>query len=266
MSAAAALALGSCALLSALFVGLLYVSSAGRNKDRDSDDAIKARLVSVLAACLLSGAWTLWIVGDGGAFATLTGLAPASVLAMLTPLLMTVGLFLGPLVQLAYEPSWDVSWNSTARSWVFWRNTVFAPLAEEWVFRACMIALLVHSGAASYGACVLVPPLFFGLAHAHHVFSLMRDRGASAAQAVAAVAFQIGYTTLFGAMAAYYMLLTGSLVGPVLSHAFCNCMGFPDFAGALERRHVALAYVVGLTGYMAAVYSMPTFADSPFFK
>ena len=57
----------------------------------------------------------------------------------------------------------------------------------------------------------MVPPLFFGLAHAHHVFSHVRHRGASVLQALLSVAVQVGYTSVFGAMASHYLLLTGAL-------------------------------------------------------
>lgn len=47
--------------------------------------------------------------------------------------------------------------------------------------------------------------------------------------------FQFVYTTLFGWYASYLFLKTGHLAPPVLSHSFCNIMGFPDFSGINHR-------------------------------
>jgi hypothetical protein len=110
----------------------------------------------------------------------------------------------------------------------------------------------------------------FGLAHLHHGYELLR-RGFSLPQAALNVVAQLGYTTLFGAIAAFMQLRTGNLLGVVLAHAFCNLMGFPDFmwlaefwptpgagsAGKVLHRHphaahkwlLLAAYVAGLTGF-----------------
>ena len=111
---------------------------------------------------------------------------------------------------------------------------------------------VLHLAGFTASAMMLLPPLFFGLAHSHHVVTVLRERGASPAQAAAGVLFQVGYTSLFGAMAAYYLINTGSLVGPVLAHAFCNTMGFPPLAHLwTSSRRVLLGscYLLGLVGY-----------------
>ena len=63
-----------------------------------------------------------------------------------------------------------------------------APLCEEWVFRACMAALLRVRGY-SMATTVLVTPLFFGAAHMHHVYNLVRHQGFPLTQALLAVSF-----------------------------------------------------------------------------
>lgn len=167
---------GICSLFSFLFVSLLYVSSRGRG-DRDADDVIRVRLVSVGVSCLLVGGLTRLWLGDTWTFVEYTGLSWWLPLrAYVIPLALTVLLFLGPLVQMWGEQDyeWPPSWSSL----IWWRNTVWAPLAEEWVFRGCMVAVLYRQGWG-YISCLLVPPLFFGVAHSHHVFTIVRDRGRS---------------------------------------------------------------------------------------
>ncbi|NWI13012.1 FACE2 protease, partial [Crypturellus soui] len=52
------------------------------------------------------------------------------------------------------------------------RNQVVAPLTEELVFRGCMVPVLLPcTGAAR---ALLAGPLFFGLAHFHHVIEQLR--------------------------------------------------------------------------------------------
>lgn len=254
------MALLCCLAMAAVFVGLLYVSTVGRG-NRDEIPVIKARLLSVFAGSVVAGIFT-WLLLGWTDFVSLTGLGVWSLPSMLLPLGMTMTLFLGPLVQ---DTSWSMSLDETIHSWHWWRNFVCAPIVEEWVFRSCMIAILYRS---SFGraSCILLPPLIFGVAHGHHVFSMVRDRGASVKQATAMVGFQIFYTTLFGAMASYSLLLTGCIVGPILSHTFCNAMGFPDFQGALDRPRVMFAYVVGVVGYFGSMYLLPSnfMGASPF--
>ena len=85
------------------------------------------------------------------------------------------------------------------------RNYIAAPLSEEIVFRACMCPLLVAGGfsqaaaiwVSSYPCCSLrtdrawlqISPLFFSLAHVHHIL-----RG----ERVAMVILQAAYTCIFG--------------------------------------------------------------------
>ncbi|KAG2448480.1 hypothetical protein HYH02_006372 [Chlamydomonas schloesseri] len=115
-----------------------------------------------------------------------------------------------------------------------WRNLVVAPLTEEWVFRACMAPLLVMEGLPLVRV-VLLTPLFFGAAHLHHVAELMRHQHMPLGRALAAVAFQFAYTTLFGWLATFLFLRTGHLAAPLAAHVFCNWAGFPPFGEMWEH-------------------------------
>jgi prenyl protein peptidase len=184
------------------------------------------------------------------------------------PLIATVVLFAGPLCQWLLDDPED--WYPTqvasslrrgARmSLVWWRNYIVAPIAEEWAFRACMCPLLRAAGFTFF-SCVVIPPLLFGIAHAHHVFLILRDRagGTKILSVVVTILFQVFYTTVFGMMASFYFLTSGSIFGSILSHAFCNMMGFPDFVEAKnsDRKWLLLCvYVGGVVGYYFLMSSM----------
>lgn len=69
----------------------------------------------------------------------------------------------------------------------------------------------------------------------HHLyeFRLTHPR-VPLALALARSAFQLAYTTLFGAYATFLFLRSGSLLAVCGVHAFCNCMGLPQVWGRVE--------------------------------
>ncbi|XP_064359329.1 CAAX prenyl protease 2 isoform X2 [Dromaius novaehollandiae] len=203
----------------------------------------------------------------------LEGLVPATLL----PLLLTMVLFLGPLIQLSMDCPWDWLAGLKAllapRSWarclgdVRWlRNQVVAPLTEELVFRACMLPMLVP--CAGPGPAVVACPLFFGVAHFHHVIEQLRFRQGSVASIFMSAAFQFSYTAVFGAYTAFIFLRTGHLIGPVLCHSFCNSVGFPAVWAALEhprRRALLPCYALGVGLFLLLLrpLTQPRFFGAP---
>ncbi|KAF8941146.1 hypothetical protein BGZ58_001862 [Dissophora ornata] len=104
------------------------------------------------------------------------------------------------------------------------------PISEEFIFRACMVATVSHSGSTSY-AMVFGLPLVFGIAHIHHGYESYAKKGRTRRaffNAALTACFQFLYTTLFGWFATFLFLRTSNLIGPCLCHSFCNMMGFPD--------------------------------------
>ncbi|XP_057269482.1 CAAX prenyl protease 2, partial [Pezoporus wallicus] len=219
-------------------------------RGRDHPSVIKRRFTSVLVVSGLSPAFVwLWKELTGVKLDTplpallglrLEGLVPATLL----PLLLTMILFLGPLIQLSMDCPWrwldGIRVAFDPRFWVLclgdvrWlRNQVVAPLTEELVFRACMLPMLVP--CTGPGPAVLACPLFFGVAHFHHVIEQLRFRQGSVSSIFMSAAFQFSYTAVFGAYTAFLFLRTGHLAGPVLCHSFCNSMGFPAVGAALEH-------------------------------
>ncbi|KYO36029.1 CAAX prenyl protease 2 [Alligator mississippiensis] len=241
---------------------------------RDHPAVIKRRFTSVLVVSGLSPLFVwLWkelagVKPDVPLLALLglrlEGIVPATVL----PLLLTMVLFLGPLTQLLMDGPWDwlagVKVVLGPRCWarragdVRWlRNQVVAPLTEELVFRACMLPVLLP--CAGPGPAVLACPLFFGVAHFHHVIEQLRFRQGSVGSIFLSAAFQFSYTAVFGAYTAFIFLRTGHLVGPVLCHSFCNSMGFPALGAALEhpqRLLLAACYLLGVALFLLLLHPL----------
>ncbi|KAI8643627.1 CAAX protease self-immunity-domain-containing protein [Parasitella parasitica] len=188
----------------------------------------------------------------------------------LKPLLLTGMLFLGPLsvmyfdqelpFQIYFSFEQDVKMN--LMSLLGQRNYVVAPLTEEFVFRACIIAVL-HQANYSKNYLIFISPLYFGIAHLHHALDnynkLGRTRQAFQ-QALFSSLFQFAYTTIFGWYASYLFIRIGSLWPPVFCHSFCNVMGFPDLGGNHHRSTVQklIIYSCFPLGIVLFVYNFCT--------
>uniref|UniRef100_A0A8D3C843 CAAX prenyl protease 2 n=1 Tax=Scophthalmus maximus TaxID=52904 RepID=A0A8D3C843_SCOMX len=272
----------SCLLLACSYVGSLYVWRS--DLPRDHPTVIKRRFTSVLIVSGLSPLFVLaWreftgVRTDSSLLALMgirfEGLIPAVIL----PVLLTMVLFLGPLMQLAMDCPWSfMDGIRVASDPCFWtlcfsdmrwlRNQVVAPLTEELVFRACMLPMLVPCAGPSLA--IFTCPLFFGVAHFHHVIELLRFRQGTLSGIFLSAVFQFSYTAVFGAYTAFIFIRTGHLMGPVLCHSFCNYMGFPAVSTALEhpqRLTVLSSYLLGVLLFLfflfpftdPAFYGLPT--------
>ncbi|KAM8928774.1 CAAX prenyl protease 2 isoform 1-T1 [Lycaon pictus] len=270
----------SCLSLACSYVGSLYVWKS--ELPRDHPAVIKRRFTSVLVVSSLSPLCVLlWReltgIQPGTSLLTLMGFRLEGIFpAALLPLLLTMILFLGPLMQLSMDCPCDLadglkvvlaprSWARCLTDMRWLRNQVIAPLTEELVFRACMLPMLAP--CTGLGPAVFTCPLFFGVAHFHHIFEQLRFRQSSVGsiflsavlgqksiqvwslEASPSPAFQFSYTAVFGAYTAFLFIRTGHLIGPVLCHSFCNYMGFPAVCAALEhpqRRPLLAGYALGV--------------------
>lgn len=173
---------------------------------------------------------------------------PGLFMASTVPLLLTMFLFLGPLVVKSQSKTLVVwlskdFWLENLTSIYSLRDHVIAPLSEEITFRASLIPLLVQ--CVSPLKAVFISPMFFGVAHLHHIVGLVQ-MGVPFKRAALISAFQFSYTTLFGAYSAFLFLRTGHFVAPFLAHAFCNVMGFPDFGDVLTYPEPKRSLTFGL--------------------
>lgn len=111
------------------------------------------------------------------------------------------------------------------------------------------MALLLQEGW-NRGMVVAICPLFFGLAHLHHLWDLAVVRQLPRRVALARVGLQMAYTTMFGAFATALLLQTGSLAAPAAAHIFCNAMGLPPLAAVAAYSHTSrLALTLGICGF-----------------
>jgi len=164
-------------------------------------------------------------------------------------------LFLGPLVCAAAD---CVAGAELPRlpAHLLLRNLVIAPLTEEIVFRACICTLLLSQRVA-LARVILLSPALFSAVHLHHVREAMCYKGKSLWQALLAPhqLFQALYTWVFGVLAAFAYLRSGSLLAPLVLHAACNYSGLPR-----PPRHAAaaLVHVGGLCSFTALVAYLAT--------
>lgn len=155
---------------------------------------------------------------------------------------------------------------SPSYRWILLRNLCIAPLAEEVIFRACIVPPLLSSFSGAGGDGELLSPVrvawiapsFFGVAHFHHFIRQYSELPPSSSsrdvhRLMLGLILQWSYTTLFGAYASHVLIRTGSLAGVVLVHSFCNYMGLPDvsFVGKNSlvyeyRWFIGMMYLIGI--------------------
>lgn len=242
---------------------------------RDDPDVIRARLVAVGMSTALSCGIVLWLLWNLAQDFTIAFDAASTRLGFSLPLgdvfpvcLVTPILFLGPLYaeylmgRLPLQRNW--SWRRDLlpmiTTWQGWRNYLMAPLTEEVVFRACMLAVY-HLAGAPIGRMIFMTPLLFGFAHIHHAWDIFNRYGrsvAAAKRAIFATILQLSYTSLFGFHCSYLFLRSGSIIPPLTSHIFCNIMGLPQVSFHLatfrsRRNAIKAAYIIGILGY---IYTM----------
>ncbi|ELT88683.1 hypothetical protein CAPTEDRAFT_19281 [Capitella teleta] len=251
-------AVAICILLALAYVGSLYVWTSTR-KSRDHPETIKLRFVRVTIVCALVIPF-LWLCGTKShsvkarILFTWLGLRfKGFITATVLPLILTMVLFMGPLTlhyldgifRIYRDPQY---WLSNLKNIIWLRNHVVAPISEEFIFRACMLPILVPSFGETWS--IIVCPLAFGIAHLHHLHEKIRD-GVDLKMALMNSLIQFSYTSVFGAYSAYIFLRTDHLVAPVIVHAFCNHMGLPNFQevfahSAPKRYYLMISFVVGL--------------------
>lgn len=262
-----------CLFFSVMYVGSLYIwRSSTKAKSRDHPDVIKRRFVSVALVCFTVPLLLLMVATKSESaqansiFCWLGirfwGLIPAFIL----PLVLTMVLFLGPLslhyldgvFSLYLEAKY---WTNSIKNFVWLRNHIVAPLSEEFIFRACMLPLLLPSLGVTWS--IMLCPLFFGVAHFHHMIEKVVQGQQEVAESFKQSLFQLAYTTVFGAYSAFLFLRTGHLMAPVIAHAFCNHMGFPSFGEVMgyqqtTRHKLMMLFILGLIGWMCLLYPFTT--------
>lgn len=226
-----------------LYVGGFYVFH--QPGLRDNPLVIKARMKAVTAASLASAGIVYALLNYYNCNTTLQAALGLKIpldlkqcLSLFRPLLLTILLFLGPLSilffdeELPFQAYFDFKRDFLGifTNIMEQRNYLVAPLTEEFVFRACIIAVLFQANY-SRNYLIFVSPLYFGFAHLHHAWENYTKFGRTSRalkNALFSSLFQFIYTSIFGWYASYVFLRTGSIWPPIVCHSFCNMMGVPD--------------------------------------
>ena len=259
----------ACFIMASVYVGSLYLWRKENRYKRDDPKVIKRRFVSVSLSSVIS-LLILFLLGEHTSeskynLANWIGFCFDSPWYMLKStmitLFLTIILFFGPLVQFMTNYTdnnnnitsylfYDLKWRS--RNLSFWRNYLISPFTEEFVFRSCMLPLLVPKLRLT--TSIFVTPLFFGLAHLHHIIEGLKTNTGSFSHLLVQHLFQFSYTYVFGVYSSYLFLRTGCFFTSFVCHSFCNLMGFPHLDelvnGHLSRDGklaVAACYFVGFT-------------------
>lgn len=231
---------------------------------RDHPKTVRRRLIGVVFVCILAPLF-LWLVSKPGNHSLLAVLGVRFnlgelIASMFVSAILVALLFLGSILQAALGPTGWAGLGETIRSErtdIAIRNFIVAPLAEELIFRSCMVALLLpHLGPIW---TTVFAPGFFGLAHVHHAVGRVRSGGVTPSQAAVATVLQVGYTSLFGIFSGVILIRTGHLAAAVVAHVLCNIMGFPDFYAIPEQKQpllISTAYVGGLVSFLLLIFPL----------
>lgn len=250
----------TCLILSVAYVASLYIW--GTKESRDHPSTILKRFLSIFVVMCCSVPLVYISMNDKilqeTSIAHVLGFRLDGLLqALIIPLGLTMVLFLGSLSMQGFTGFWRLYtepmywiWNLTDLQ--FWRGQIVAPIAEEFVFRACMMPLLLQCSKPM--TAIFVAPLFFGVAHLHHMYDRIKHAQLPFKDAMLVSVCQMMYTTIFGAYAAFLFVRTGHFAAPCIAHAFCNHMGFPDFPEVLSYRNpqkiiVAFSFIIGLIAW-----------------
>ena len=189
---------------------------------------------------------------------------------VVVPTIVTASLFLGPLLEAYYENiefgrkesllSARRLYRRYTEDMVAVRAYILAPIFEEWVFRACMIVVLKQisdpESRLSTGAIALYSPLYFGVAHLHHVYNMVYKEKRSWKSSLIVCFVQFLYTSLFGSYVAYVFCRTNNVYGIIIQHSFCNFMGLPQPVWFRNPQHYLNKYSVILSfGYIFGIAS-----------
>lgn len=178
---------------------------------------------------------------------------------------MSIPLF---LLSLIFSVSWMMlrNWDDNG-SLIFLRNLIAAPITEELVFRGLLVPILTIAYSSvkdDAGVSIYTPfsvmvrcPLWFAMAHIHHLIERLR-MGEKISFAIIGTMLQIIYTSIFGGIAAGFLMRTGNIYAPIASHMFCNYWGLPDLGFMSPPRknfHSDLAFLYPYRYFLLGVHA-----------
>ncbi|KAH9210972.1 hypothetical protein DL95DRAFT_392919 [Leptodontidium sp. 2 PMI_412] len=237
-----------------IYVAPFYLSSTTRpspSLSRDAPSVIRGRIRSVTTSCIICSIFTFVLLSSvetGSPIKSIhhMGWFPIGILEAVKSVGLTAILFLGPLFEGGIaEGEWR-AWirlrglHTVIGGWIGWRNFVAGPITEEVLFRSASVPLLLLA-RTSNTTIIFLTPIIFGLAHIHHFYEFrITHPDTPVIAAILRSVFQLAYTTLFGGYVTFLYMRTGSLLGVILVHAFCNWMGLPRVWGRVTAGESAI--------------------------
>ncbi|KAG0173545.1 hypothetical protein DFQ28_002151 [Apophysomyces sp. BC1034] len=174
-----------CVSFTFIYVAGFYLfRQQGPALSRNHPEVILSRLKAVALASIVIPA-IVHVILPSVPLTLALGILPLKI-SLLTPLLLTIILFCGPLALMYFDE--ELPWQKhfdlqqelrMITSLLGQRNFIVAPVTEEFVFRACVICVLYHSGFST-AYLIFVSPMYFGLAHLHHAWENYHQWGANA--------------------------------------------------------------------------------------
>lgn len=255
--------LAACLGLGSLFVLSLYAVSAGL--PRNHPVTVRRRILGIACVCLVAPAYVwAWSTADddaneGEPLLRVLGIKLEGIIwAVVSPILLVSLVYLGPLVHyITLKQSLFPELSAGERRDIGFRNFVVAPFAEEFVFRACLVPILTP--CIGELCTVLLCPLFFSLAHLHHIVEWAQNGGNNLANVLLGLFAQVGYTSVFGIFSAFLFVRSGHLVSPVLAHSYCNLLGLPPLDMIPSHSHpraMFTIYVLGLVTFVLLLFPL----------
>lgn len=252
-------AVGGAIAISSVYVISIHIFGK-KNLNRDDPTVVKTRLAGAVLGTIGGVAIMKHLIGYGNIdrqFLSLVGLRSEGLTAaVLSTVGLTGTLFMGPIVQSFLQSSTqpDNKYEEPNSLLLAFRTLVAAPITEEIVYRACLVPILFKF-YPNQTTLIMTVPLFFGIAHTHHLFEkifiLKQDVTLSVIQTVV----QLAYTTIFGALSTFIYLRTAHLPAIIIMHSMCNYFGLPNFIGVcneqnkIKKYSMALIYAAGLFGF-----------------
>jgi prenyl protein peptidase len=147
------------------------------------------------------------------------------------------------------------------------RDLLVAPLTEELVYTSSIITILLQSTTVSTWTLIVLPPVFFSIAHIHHAYELHVNKIAPLKVIIVSTLFQMLYTFIFGAFTDFIFLRQGNAWSCIIIHSFCNLMGVPNFSVDTRKfKYWNIVYyslsLLGMYGFKFLLYPLTTSSNS----
>ena len=136
------------------------------------------------------------------------------------------------------------------------RNYIIAPLTEEWIFRICIILILLDDNK-DIKTILYLNPLFFSISHLHHLYENIIIHKYSIKDAIYISLIQFLITSLFAIYNSYLFIKYQSFWICFISHSLCNILGIPNF-NFLYNKNIKLIiiYLIGIINFIYLLFNI----------